>query len=574
MRNGRLLEALAVAAALLHPVPAAAQHSFPEPAPIRAGVAPGPGFYAPGPDALHYDIEVGLSDTASWFAGRTTVRVALTDTVSVLRLDFTGLAVDDVRLGGVEAKATFRDGILGVNLAGHQPGDTVDVLVAYHGTPDDGLILGKNVHGAPSAFADNWPNRARFWFPSLDHPSDKATARFTVHAPAHWRVVANGRLVSGPVPTPPDALGPPGDRSTWVWEEDVPIPTYTMVVGGADMVVRSVGEAACGHAPASKRPDGCVDVSYWVFPQDTASAAKSFARAAQIVDYYTRTVGPFSYEKLANVQSATRFGGMENSSAIFYSQQAIARGRDIEQTVAHEIAHQWFGDAVTEDDWHHLWLSEGFATYFSALFFEHADGEQAFRRIMERNRQTYLSSNVTDQPIVDPDQENLFALLDADNYQKGGWVLHMLRGVLGDSVFFAGIRGYYAVHRNGNALTRDLRGAMEKASGRDLGWFFNEWIFEPGYPVFDVGWRWSGASDGSGGTVDVTVRQIQKATWPRFRMPIDLALEVDGREIRRRVTVDGAESTFHIQADARPDRVVLDPDHWVLETVTEHGNNP
>jgi len=569
-----LAAASILASSLVTAFPAAAQHSFPEPAPIQAGVAPAPGRYDPGLDVLHYDIEVGLSDTASWIAGRTTIRVSLTDTASVLPLDFTGMAVDDVRLDGLEARATYTDGVLAVRLDGHGKGDTVNVAVTYHGTPDDGLVLGKNVHGAPSAFADDWPNRARFWFPSVDHPSDKATVRFTVHAPAYWRVVANGRLVSGPTPTPPDARGPPGDRSTWIWEEDVPIPTYTMVVGASDLVVRSVGEAACGHAPASPLPDGCVNVSYWVFPQDTASAARSFARAAEIVDYYTSTVGPFSYEKLANVQSATRFGGMENSSAIFYSQRAIASGRNIEPTVAHEIAHQWFGDAVTEADWHHLWLSEGFATYFSALFFEHADGEQAFRRIMEQNRQTYLSSDVTDEPIVDSAQENLFALLNADNYQKGAWVLHMLRGVLGDSVFFAGIRGYYAAHRNGTALTSDLQSAMEKASGRDLGWFFHEWIFEPGHPVFDVAWRWIPADGGAGGTAEVTVRQIQRAEWPRFHMPMELALDVGGKEVRRRVTVDGAKNVFRIRTDARPDHVVLDPDHRVLWTKAGDGNNP
>ncbi len=552
--------------------PALAQHRFPEPAPIQAGMAPPPGVYAPGIDVLHYDIEVGVSDTASWFAGRAKLRVALTAADSTLPLDFSGLAVDDVRLDGAEASASYEGGKLDVDLAGHGAGDTVSVLVAYHGTPDDGLFLGKDIRGKPVAFADDWPNRARFWFPSVDHPSDKATVTFTVHAPSRWKVVANGRLVKGPVPAAADAIGPPGDRSTWVWEEDVPIPTYTMVIGAADMVVDTVGEAACGHAPASKRPDGCATVSYWVFPHDTAAARVSFARGPQIVDFYTHLVGPFSYEKLANVQSATRFGGMENSSVIFYSQRPLDRGRNIEPTVAHEMAHQWFGDAVTEADWHHLWLSEGFATYFSALFFEHADGEASFRRIMQQNRLIYLNSDVTDRPVIDTEQDNLFALLDANSYQKGAWVLHMLRGVLGDSTFFSGIRAYYAAHRNGTALTRDLQAAMEKASGRNLEWFFREWLFEPGYPHFDVSWRWIPGS-GSAGTAEVTVLQTQKASWPRFRMPVDIALERAGNEERRRrVTVDGPRSVFRIESGARPDSVAFDPGGWVLDEVTASGN--
>lgn len=550
--------------------PVAAQHRFPEPPPIEAGVAPPPGPYAPGINVLHYDIEVGISDTASWFAGRTKIHVALTGDDSVLPLDFSGLAVDDIRLDGAEANATYRDGKLDVALASHHAPDTVVVTVAYHGTPDDGLIIEKNVHGQPSVFADDWPNRARFWFPSVDHPSDKATATFTVHAPSHWKVVANGRLVKGPVPAAADAIGPPGKRSTWVWEEDVPIPTYTMVIGAANMVVDTVGEAACGHAPASKRPDGCIEVTYWVFPQDTAAARVSFARGAQIVNFYTHLVGPFSYEKLANVQSATRFGGMENSSVIFYSQRALARGRDIEPTVAHEMAHQWFGDAVTEANWHHLWLAEGFATYFSALFFEHADGEAEFHRIMAQNRRVYINSRDTNLPIVDPREDSLFALLNRNNYQKGAWVLHMLRGVLGDSTFFRGIRLYYAAHRNGNALTWDLQSAMQKASGQNLDWFFDEWVFEAGYPDFDVSWRWI-PGDGSAGTAEVTVVQKQKGSWPRFRMPVDIALERAGHdEAHRRVTVDGERSVFRIQADARPDSVAFDPGGWVLDKVDVH----
>ncbi len=551
--------------------PAAAQHVFPAPPPIQAGVAPPPGPYAPGIKVLHYDITLGISDTASWFAGRATIRALLTAPDSVLPLDFTGLAVDDIRLDGAEANATYQDGKLDVRLPGRRAGDTVSVTVAYHGTPADGLIIGKNVHGDPSVFADNWPNRARFWFPSVDYPSEKATVTFTVYAPTVWKVVANGRLVKGPVPAPADAIGPPGKRDMWVWKEDVPIPTYTMVIGAANMVVDTVGEAACGHAPASKRRDGCVEVTYWAFPQDTADARVSFRRAAQIVDYYTKLFGPFSYEKLANVESATRFGGMENSSAIFYSQREMARGINIEPTVAHEIAHQWFGDGVTESSFHHLWLAEGFATYFSAMFFEHVDGEAAFHRILDRDRRGYIHSAVTSEAIVDPQEDSLYALLNADNYNKGAWVLHMLRGVLGDSTFLKGVRIYYAAHRNGNALTWDLQNAMQEASGQNLDWFFDEWVFEPGYPIFDVSWRWLPGKDGAG-TAEVTVRQTQRPAWPRFRMPVDLELRRGGRkETVKRVTVDGAESVFRIAAGARPDRVVFDPGDWVLDQVHESG---
>ena len=400
-----------------------------------------------------------------------------------IEFDLVGLGVHAIEVDGVPTPFEYDEGKLRV-LAGAGATDTVEVVVAYGGTPDDGLILGDNVHGEAAAFADNWPNRARFWFPSVDHPSDKATVAYTIHAPARWQVIANGALQAPATPTGDDALGGgAGGRRTWRWATSVPIPSYTMVVGGAELAVHEVGLAACGASPASPRSDGCTRVTYWVYPQDTASGARIFGRAAEMVDFFTDLIGPFPYEKLANVQSATRFGGMENASAIFYTERGIAEGRDMEATVSHEIAHQWFGDSVTESEWYDLWLSEGFATYFGALFFEAADGPADFRRRMEESRERVLASDDVRGPVIDPAESDLFRLLNDNNYPKGGWVLHMLRGMLGDDVFFAGIRSYYARFRDSLASTADFRATMEEASGTELGWFFEQWLHRPGYPV-------------------------------------------------------------------------------------------
>lgn len=543
--------------------PSAGAQLVPEPAPIEPGLAPATdGPYAPGVDVLRYDVELGVSDQATWFAGRADIRVRATAADAVLPLDFTGLAIEAVEIDGRAADASYGNGVLSVSLSSVAAGAETTVSVTYRGTPDDGLFLGPHVHGAPSAFADNWPNRTRFWLPTVDHPSDKALVRFTVHAPAAWQVVANGYLTAEPSATPTTAPGPAdGPRRTWIWDTVRPIPTYTMVVGAAEMVVESVGRAACGRAPASQEADGCVDVTWWAFPEDVGNARAVFRRAADMTDYYSDLIGPFPYEKLANVQSGTRFGGMENSSAIFYTGQGLATGGLSEGTVAHEIAHQWFGDSATEARWSHLWLSEGFATYFGALYFEHADGVEDFRRRMEDNRRTYLESSDVDRPVVQR-YDQLFDLLNRNSYQKGGWVLHMLRGVMGDEAFFSGIRAYYAAHEHGTALTADLQAAMEAAHGQSLEWFFRQWVFEPGYPQFEVTQRWSEGE----GAVEVTIRQTQKAAWPRFRVPTTVrAVSADGALVNEvDVVLEGAETTVRIPAGRRPDRVVLDPDGWVL----------
>src|SRR5690606_19916934 len=283
-----------------------------------------------------------------------------------------------VRVDGVAVAHRLEAGKLYIPVpAAARVGDTITVEVAYEGRPDDGLIIGPNVHGRRTAFADNWPNRARFWFPSIDHPGDKATVAFAVSAPEPWVVIANGERRDDVALEPPaPAAGSTARRTVWRWATDTPIPTYTMVVGAAEFAIGRAGDAC---APSGDR---CIETTWWVFPPDTAHAARVFGRADEMVAFYSELVALFPYEKLAHVQSSTRYGGMENVTAIFYDERAIAAGRDIEGTVAHETAHQWFGDAVTESDWHHLWLSEGFATYFGALFFEHADGVERFREIM------------------------------------------------------------------------------------------------------------------------------------------------------------------------------------------------
>jgi len=420
-------------------------------------VAPPSEIYAPGINALHYDVEIGLGKETNWFAGKVKVKIALDENSPVLPLDFSGLELLQLSVQGNKTTYSYQDGVIRIPLKNFQKNDTVVVELYYRGFPDDGLILNKNIHGERTAFVDNWPNRTRFWLPTIDHPTDKATVHYTIHAPKEWKVIANGYLFKNEVITPKNSIGPKEDRLTWEWDVTVPISTYNMVIGAAALEVRTVGLAACNNAPASQREDGCIEVTYWVYPQDVKKAEPSFRRAKEMVDYFTEIIGPFPFEKLANVQSATRFGGMENASAIFYSESGIAKGRNIEGTVSHEIAHQWFGDAVTQADWHHLWLSEGFATYFGVLFFEHSEGVTNFRNRMNNNLQRVLKSKVTDRPIIDKEVNDLFKLLNSNNYPKAGWVLHMLRGILGDEIFFKGIQEYYRQYLHKTVLTEDFQ---------------------------------------------------------------------------------------------------------------------
>jgi aminopeptidase N len=539
-----------------------------EPTAIQPGLAPPPGPYAPGIDVQHYSFEISLAEGSDWFAGRAEITLSLVDPIPErLALDLTGLAVDAVLVDDVDTDFTLGGGkILFAPPSQSVPGDQIVVTVEYRGVPDDALLLGETRHGTASVFADNWPNRARFWLPTVDHPSDKATARFTVHAPSAWQVVAPGELVAPPAPTTTEALGGAADRVTWIWEIGVPVSPYNLVIGATEFAVHSVGTAACANAPETSREDRCIDVTSWAFPPDADTATAKFRRAPEMVDHFTWAIGQYPFEKLANVQSATRFGGMENASAIFYSETGVANSSD-EGVVAHEIAHQWFGDSVTEAEWSHLWLSEGFATYFGAQYFEKSVGVEDFRRRLEEARITYVQSEDVHKAIVHQ-EESLYSLLNRNNYQKGGWVLHMLRYELGEVKFAELIRRYYGRFRYGTVLTEDLQSVAEEVSGEDLGWFFQQWVFEPGYPRIRFSYEWDEATH----EVVVTIEQTQPQSWPTFRFNGVVELAHDRGAARRGIAVTERVHTFRMPFVMEPVSVTFDPDGWLLKSMEGDGS--
>lgn len=542
--------------------------SFTDPDPIPMGLPPASGRYEyDGTDVVHYDVELVIPPENDRVSSRTTIRYLREERgPHRLTLDFTGLTVELVTDRGQPLDFTHENGLLRIDAPGRVGiYDTAQVEVMARGTPDDGLILGDNVHESPAAFADNWPNRARFWFPSKDHLSDKATVGFTVHAPEGREVVANGRQIGEPVPADSTRTGGIGGLVTWRWESSVPIPTYLMVVGVADLEVLDQGLAACEEAPASVRPDGCIEITGWAFAPDTAHAREVFSRTAEMVDLYVDLFGPFPFEKLANVQSSTRFGGMENASAIFYSESAIAQGRDIEGTVAHEVVHQWFGNSVTPADWSHLWLSEGFASYFGPFFWAQTEGDAAFRQRMGEIRASYLRSDAVGRPVVDTGVDNLLELLNANSYQKGALVLHMLRNVMGERAFWVAIRDYYRQHAGGHATTREFQAVMEAAHGQSLQWFFDQWLYQPGYPVLAVDWRWNDNID----QAQLTIVQRQDPRWPTFRFPIEFEFVTEGGVHRAREWIDGRTWRRDIPLPGPPSELRLDPDGWLLMDVTE-----
>ena len=517
---------------------------------LVVGIAAG---QQPPPTITDYDVRITVPDSGD------TIRACVTigykrawGSNDTLRLNLVGMTIDSIR----EAQHSYDGRVLQV-VPNHWFIGVDHTSVCYHGAPQDGLIIGQSARGRRVAFADNWPERARFWLPVLDHPRAKAAVSFHVHGPRSWRYVAPGRAGYAIVDRFPREES--GIELTG-WRETHLIPTYTMVIGAGEFAVSS-------HRPVVNGGD-VIPIEVWTYPEDSAYAdSVPFRRATEIVEVMQRLIGPFPYEKLAHVQSSTRFGGMENSSAIFYAEKPYVERRMGEGVVRHETAHQWFGDAVTPRDWPHLWLSEGFATYFDGVIGAALDGDSVLVNGMRANAETYFKSAVTDRPIVDSGfAAEPMKLLNANSYPKGAWVLHMLRGLIGDRPFFDGLRTYYRTYRDSTATSEDFERVMERASGKNLTWFFHQWLYQPGYPQLDVTWQ----REAGAGRMLVGITQRQKPEWGLFRLPV-LTLEFrdsGGRTLRRDVAVTGADASAQFDLPFAPSEVRVDPDGKLLLKVT------
>ncbi|MBI3788952.1 MAG: M1 family metallopeptidase [Ignavibacteriales bacterium] len=510
---------------------------------------------------MNYEFTLDLPDTGRSIEGYAAITLVRTAPATSLKLDLLKLRVETVWVNGRAVRFKRDSAAITIQLPNTSAADTFSVAVRYGGRVEDGLIIRTDNLGRWTGFGDNFPDRGRNWLPTVDHPSDKATVTWIVRAPSDRKIVANGEL-NEEIPLPVDARFGTKPRTLTRWRESKPLPVYLMVIAAAPLVEYDLGNTALG---LSEFPVG-VRQSVYSASEQRDFLPGPFAKAGAIVEFYAKTFGVFPYEKLAHLQSSTRFGGMENASAIFYSDGSFRRHSLSEGTVAHEIAHQWFGDAVTEREWGHLWLSEGFATYCTQLWFEHNGGDSVLREGMNRIRREITSNAVVAQrPVLDTAQTDLLALLNANSYQKGGFVLHMLRSLVGDKAFFAGIRSFYEKYRHGNALTDDLRTEVEATSGKKLDWFFDQWLRRPGFIELSTHWDFDAKSK------QVIIDIAQGDRFAPYRFPLTVEIYIaDGK--KQNVTVEiPAQKNFQarLPVESAPAKIIFDPDVKLLATFKE-----
>ncbi|HCA79316.1 MAG TPA: hypothetical protein DEP53_06230 [Bacteroidetes bacterium] len=526
--------------------------------PPRAGSAPGNSA-----SVVNYDFTIILPLSGRSIRGCAAITAVRKRDADRLSLDLADLVVDSVYVDGRPAKYSREPSSIDLFIGSAERirPDTALVIVWYGGEVHDGLIIRTDRRGRWAAFGDNWPDRARRWLPTIDRPDAKATVSWNVIGPAERNVVANGQFIEQRA-FPPDKQNPSVPRSLTRWKTYRPIPSYLMVIAAGPLTQVDLGLTAAG---LSEFPPG-VQQSVYAVPELSDYLPGPFKHAGDIVTLFSTLVAPFPYEKLAHVQSSTRYGGMENASAIFYADNVFMRRSVSIGLIAHETAHQWFGDAVTPKSWGHLWLSEGFASYFEQLWVERSEGAGAFRNGMKKLRREILQSDVTfSRPVIDTLQTNLVALLNTNSYQKGAWVLHMLRSMLGDTLFFSGIREYYRRHRHSSATSDDLCEVLEMVAHKNLRWFFDQWLRRPGMPEVSASWRFDDR------THTLTVEVIQSGKGEPYAFP--LTVEVLTSQGKSSIVVlqipaeRKATPIVPVILSAEPGSVVFDPRAELLASI-------
>ena len=508
----------------------------------------------PNIDILNYKFEIHLNDTSDIIYGSADIALNIKDSEDRVRLDLIsqgkdgmGMEVKKVTFNGSEVSYSHDNDVLLIETGALKYSSRDIINVVYSGMPITGLIIGPNMHGDRTFFSDNWPNKARNWLPLVDHPYDKSTAEFVVIAPNHYQVISNGLLV--------EETNLNKELKKTHWKQSVPISCWLYALGVAEFAVDYVDYFE-GKS-----------IQTWVYKQDRDNGFYDFKIPTKhTMEFFSDYIGPFAYEKLANVQSNSVKGGMESATAIFYSDVSVTGDRSVRwrNVVIHEVAHQWFGNCVTEYDWDDVWLSEGFATYFTLMFREHAYGRDDFvnglndaKRLVYNHYKTDKESSIVHNNLKDMKDVLTYSL----QYQKGAWVLHMLRNYVGEDNFRKGIRNYYKKYYNSTTTTNQFKTEMEVVSGMNLDTFFDQWLYKGGNMVLDGNWKF----DEKKGRIEVNLNQVQNDGY-LFEMPLELGISYNDKNLEKIQTVklEKEKGRFYIASDSKPISIKIDPNTKLL----------
>jgi aminopeptidase N len=507
-----------------------------------------------GFDVLHYDIDWEIDPGRQLISGTVAAKCSVVDP-HITHFAFNlqdNMTVHEVMADGRPIFFDHEDNLVTIlSWEMFVLGDTAEIAINYSGTPDS---IGRfnpfsfkthGTHGAPTIFSISAPYYAGTWWPCKDIPDDKATATIHITIPETLVAASNGRLLD---------VVPLGDgKHRYEWEESYPISTYLISVAVSDYLVFS--------DYYTYGANDSMEVMYFVYPEDSLDAREDFNVTVSLIELYSSIFGPYPFLEEKYGMAEAKWGGlaMEHQTCTTYGSAFVTGTHQNDRVIAHELAHQWWGDLVTVGDWRDIWLNEGFATYAEALWLERTEGIHEYRDFMARRSLPIGFAG----SIYDPND-----LYNLTVYWKGAWVLHMLRHVMGDASFFQALSDYRDAHAYENAVTVDFQNACETIYGGPLDWFFQQWIYGTGRPHY--AYSWVQYMLGGVHYVSLDVEQIQTEA-NSFRMPVDVRLYGAGWDTTLVVDIVSRKQRFTLEASALVDSLVVDPDGWVLKRLERPG---
>jgi aminopeptidase N len=514
----------------------------------------------------HVRLDIAVDFEAGVVKGTATHRLqAINAGLKRVRLDAVDMRIKRARAMGKDLSLDYDGQSLDVALPrALKEGEVAELTIAYEARPRKGMFFIRPAKENPRKSSHIWTQGEmednRHWFPSYDYPNQRCTSEVVVDLPSGWKAVANGRLIG-------EEAGERG-RRRWHFLQDKEHVNYliTLVAGEFEVLMDSV--------------DG-IPLEYWAPKGAKKEEIKlSFRSTPDILRFLGEATGlkyPFAKLTQAVVQDFT-FGGMENTTLItlyegtIHNERALPDYR-VEGLLAHEAAHQWFGDYITCRSWGHLWLNESFATYFSPLYVERRWGKEEFQHTMMGVQASYMAEagGSYQRPIVTLRYKHGEDMFDRHTYEKGSCVLHVLRATLGDELFFKAMRHYVRTRQNTIVETNDLKEAIEQATGKNLDWFFDQWLHRPGHPDLELGWEWDEGASAVKLKVKQRQRKDEKSETPIFRMSAEVELLYEDtkrkggtRAERRTIGLSKPEEEILLPAKEKPKTVVFDPDFFML----------
>jgi aminopeptidase N len=515
-------------------------------------------------DVLHYKLNLQFDEKTATCEGDAVIRlVPLRPQTRDIRLDAARLDVSRIRLGRENLSFDTQAETLVVHLDRfYGTADTLELWISYSvHDPEKGLTFILPDSATPGRQAQIWsqgqPEENHYWFPCYDYPNDRATSELIATVNDRFTVVGNGTLVG---------VKRDGRKktATFHWRQSLPVPSYLIsMVAGEYVEMRDTM--------------GLVPISNYVYKSQADIAHISFGKTRKMMDFFAdRTGVPYPWDRYSQtVVQDFKFSGMENVSAATLTDQTMHDERahmdeSSDGLVAHELAHQWWGDYLSYRDWSQAWLSEGFSTYFEILFVAYDRGkDEAAKRLYDAGRDVVTSDLLEmRRPTVTRRYAKPGDLFDNRVYGKGAWILDMMRFSMGDELFFNAIRYYARKHALQSVETGDFKIAIEEATGQNLHRFFDQWVYGAGYPDLDVSTSWSQNSR----SVRLTVRQVQKvdSLTGYFTAPVDVEVWVNGAPTVHRITISQAEESFEFPAYQEPQLVIFDKGNHLLKRILEH----